>query len=468
MKISILIVASGLVMGIGGLNHILYADGPLEIISTGVGTSPESAEKNALMNAVQQVLGTYLDAKTLIENDDLLQDRLLMVSSGYVSSYEIVKYPSLNKLDDLYHITVRAFVKGKMILNQLHEANITTFTLAGQDAWANAYTSLETSKDGKELLTEALSGLSAKLLIGEFVSDSGKRGKEALQPAVKVDQDTREVWCAWNINVSYDRERYYAEYMPRLKRILESVAIRYENKEITRTSPNQYRSIRSKKVLDCGGRKVAASDDWVRWLDHSANEPNQSPVVEKLPELDTEREFLVLLNAGTDRTSQRHGFNVYVLPMAVYWDTIQGLSPTLYCRVRFLDSTNAVIYEEMVPLNSSLISQTKRFSDSLTTHQIPIKAEQIAFCNTGMILFGRMVYWTTGGGYPPSEKRKNIIISPEFASVKNTWTELHCGSMPVLSDSLTIRLETLLPVEYLKKITQAQIEFVTGDVKRNY
>jgi hypothetical protein len=53
-----------------------------EITVNGMGTTLESAEKQALAAAIRQAVGAYMDSKTIVENEEVIQDRILLRNSG--------------------------------------------------------------------------------------------------------------------------------------------------------------------------------------------------------------------------------------------------------------------------------------------------------------------------------------------------------------------------------------------------
>ena len=65
-----------------------------EITVTGMGETLEAAEKQALAAAIRQAVGAYMDSKTIVENEEIIQDRILSVSNAFVEKYEVVGEPN--------------------------------------------------------------------------------------------------------------------------------------------------------------------------------------------------------------------------------------------------------------------------------------------------------------------------------------------------------------------------------------
>lgn len=440
----------------------------VEITATGVGATADDAEKNALLSAVQQVVGMYVDSETQINNEQLVFDQILSVSSGFVSAYDVLRPARKRLVDGLFETTVKATVQKTKVLNSLQEAKVTTISIDGNAAWAKAYTGIEARKDGKPLLAEALSGLSVRLLQGEFVSDAGKRGEDALDPVVTVDPETGNAWCAWNIRISFDRERYYAEEVPRLRRILEAVAIRHTDHEITRITPTRFVQTRSSGNVDRGSRTSVPAGEPVRWLDNHGYNRDKRAVMESLPEIDRDRECVVFLNSSSDRTSQRHGFRAYVLPLAPYRDVINESFSAPLCRITLVGADGTTIAEELMPLDRSYLSNTKRETHK-SDHRNAIEAEYIEFCNSGIALFGCARNWGTDADYPMrSDSWGDLILSPEFKTRRDIDTHDGFRDLMALADSLCIRVEFMLTPEDLKKIAKINISFSGGTRDLNY
>jgi len=61
------------------------------ILANDLGAARDQAIEDGMRKAVQQALGTNLKSETLVENFQLVEDRILTWSAGYVKKYEILK-----------------------------------------------------------------------------------------------------------------------------------------------------------------------------------------------------------------------------------------------------------------------------------------------------------------------------------------------------------------------------------------
>ena len=91
--------SAGVEITVTGLGSILAND---------VSAARDKAIDDAMRKAVQQALGTHIKSETLVKNFQLVEDRILSWSSGYVSQYTIVR-EGTGKYDT-YEVEMRALV----------------------------------------------------------------------------------------------------------------------------------------------------------------------------------------------------------------------------------------------------------------------------------------------------------------------------------------------------------------------
>jgi len=98
---------------------LMGSDTTITVLSDGVASihysrdvARDRAIEDALRRAVEQALGTFISSETIVENYQLIEDRILSKSEGYVAGYRIV---SEGIEDSLYRVKVLAKIrKGKL------------------------------------------------------------------------------------------------------------------------------------------------------------------------------------------------------------------------------------------------------------------------------------------------------------------------------------------------------------------
>ena len=76
----------------------------------------DAAVKDALRNAVEQVVGTMISSQSKVENYQLISDVIYSKSQGFVQKYEII---SEAPEGSTYHIKVKAFVSKSGVKDKL-------------------------------------------------------------------------------------------------------------------------------------------------------------------------------------------------------------------------------------------------------------------------------------------------------------------------------------------------------------
>ncbi len=88
------------------------------IIVTGFGNSPEEAKKSAFITAIEQTVGVMVSSEVLLENGELIKDKLHSNSQGFIESYNII---SSGKDGNTFVVTIKAKVAKNKIQTRLDE-----------------------------------------------------------------------------------------------------------------------------------------------------------------------------------------------------------------------------------------------------------------------------------------------------------------------------------------------------------
>lgn len=124
----------------------------VEVEAAGIGTDADAAVKNALRNAVQQVVGVMVDSDTIIENDEVIADKILSHSAAYVQKHELVGEPEAK--EGIVALKIKAQVKRTQLASGLAAEKITVLTMSGENLGGEAITKSESHKTGLEMLRE--------------------------------------------------------------------------------------------------------------------------------------------------------------------------------------------------------------------------------------------------------------------------------------------------------------------------
>ena len=147
-------------------------DSLVEVFATGVGTTQDAAMKAANKAAVEQVVGTMVDATTLVENDELVEDRILTYSAALIADSKIVGTPK--SADGLITVKVKATVKKTALREKLVAAKLISVELDGESLWAQMVSAQDNLADAEAMIADVLAKHLA-CVVAEAVP--GKTGK---------------------------------------------------------------------------------------------------------------------------------------------------------------------------------------------------------------------------------------------------------------------------------------------------
>lgn len=86
-----------------------------------VALARDTAISDALRKAVEEVMGTLVQADTLVKNFELIEDNIYTQTKGYIKNYEVLKE---EELQGVYRVTVKAVVGLKKLQDDLIAINI--------------------------------------------------------------------------------------------------------------------------------------------------------------------------------------------------------------------------------------------------------------------------------------------------------------------------------------------------------
>ena len=128
----------------------------MTVTTEGVGVDKKSAEEDAWRSAIRQVVGGYVDSETIVENDQLIRDKVITLSSAYV---ERATTKRTSNQDGLFYVTVEAAVRVTKLLDTLEQHSVAIARVdpkSIQDATAQAQTQEEQEQARVALIARAL------------------------------------------------------------------------------------------------------------------------------------------------------------------------------------------------------------------------------------------------------------------------------------------------------------------------
>jgi hypothetical protein len=203
------------------------ANSAKQILVIGIGATPESAEKQAITDAVRQAVGAYVDANTIVENEAVIKDRILSVSNGFVKEYKVVS-PAKQRDDGLYELQILATVQTGQVVQVLKENNLISGEVAGANMWAEASTKVMNAQDAVAMLQTKMPELIKSSVTITPLGEDGKPmllkdGTPNTAPAsVKEDAATGKATLIWYLEMGLDKKYYRETLLPLVQKCMDA------------------------------------------------------------------------------------------------------------------------------------------------------------------------------------------------------------------------------------------------------
>ena len=229
----------------------------VKVQGRGVGATKEAALKDAYRDAIERAVGLYVDAETVANNDQIVKDQVLTQSNAYITDYREL---SSERIDVGFEVRILATVKKQALTTKLTDvmpAQTVRIDNTGlQNVHAQLVTKEKRAEDAAALLKSALEGLNPmqSLMVANIRPDTQKI---LTGEAAKVNYEplpANQVMLRYLFEVKLDRAKYFSEFMPHLKKVLDQISVT-KPKEIRLTelmpSGDDYSSRdRSKKLQE--------------------------------------------------------------------------------------------------------------------------------------------------------------------------------------------------------------------------
>jgi len=164
-----------------------------KVVVTGVGINSDKARQNAIRNAVEQVVGTYVSSDSMIQNSQLIKDEILSFSGGYVKESKVL---STEKDDDLVKVQLEALVVSTKLKRKINGLNISVKKVEGNNLFSEAFSKIEADRSSKDLLNS----IAQKYPQSAYIIDIGKPEIQS----VNKDNNTAEIKVP--ISISWDKQ----------------------------------------------------------------------------------------------------------------------------------------------------------------------------------------------------------------------------------------------------------------------
>jgi hypothetical protein len=168
----------------------------VSVVGSGSGLTVESAKQDALRDVVEKAVGLLVDAKTILENDKLIES-VLTYSGAYVESYKVTS--TVHEESGLVRIKIFAEVRKTKLHERLIEVKIIKAKVDGTSLAAKLRSKREEKASAADIVHRAFEGFPGNVLKASLdgepeIVDEGKEIKITTNVLVQVDA---QAWAAW-------------------------------------------------------------------------------------------------------------------------------------------------------------------------------------------------------------------------------------------------------------------------------
>lgn len=298
----------------------------------GVGKDADEARHDAYRMAVRQVLGSLVDSKTLVENDQLITDRVVVFSNGFVENVEPVPNGEIRESNGLIRIRLRASVQAGKLDESLRNNGITpSGSKVLVDNPRAQLASIVSEQDRKKNAREMFLALADGYPANCFTAAVG-------QPKI-LEVNDGVAKCEVRVSISV-KEKEYEEFASRLITFLESGPVELQG---------DYQLFGSGRIDDCSSELLGSSNNYVQSTNPRSGALINTPKWRSIG-ADIGQQYIHDYKAPGSLTGQKAGDFVRVTGKknTIWISVYSGAEQAFKCRWFGIDHT-AVSYPTVLP-----------------------------------------------------------------------------------------------------------------------
>ncbi len=375
-----------------------------EVVVLGIGTTETEAKQQAYRSAIQSVIGSMVISQTIVENEALVQDKILSHSDGYIVKAAQIG-PTRQLAGNLLEVSMRVTVKSKQLKEKLQAENITVVSLDGQSLFAQSTTKDDTAKDAAGIIKAKLEGVPASVLTAEADVKSSKQ----------TNLEDGLVALTLPVKLSVDRGAY-RNFVADMKKTLQQLGYKGKAMQLSLNISDKFKPYDSHVSLS-------------EFIDTYAN---------KIPNDDTPKHGVIIVGEGIQASSNTLRATGYYVPkkaaLAFHHEK------TFILAVELLDASGSVIMEQT--WGNSEISREQWLKFNKANGSISLRA----------YASGSIVRTTNPQREDKSGRFGGVayVLPSPFISPIDSYTPFYAGTAATLPITFELSAEELQKVTSVK------------------
>jgi len=141
----------------------------VDVVATGYGKDVDAAIRNACRAAVEQVVGSMVYAESLVESGEMVSDKILSFSAGYVESHKQLGEPKITD-DGLVSVRISATIKRRILGEELQKTGINRVFFDGTSLHMKANMQADNQDTAIDLMQQMVDNLHISALSTTLIS----------------------------------------------------------------------------------------------------------------------------------------------------------------------------------------------------------------------------------------------------------------------------------------------------------
>ncbi len=177
--------------------------------ATGSGASEDEAFKQAVVDAVRQVVGTLVSAETKESNEKIIKDQVLTLNKGFVQ--QVLSREKSRQPDGTWEVKLKCIVSKEQVRSTLISINVPTVRVDGSSMFADVQSRLTFRRDARQMLAKSLR---------EFLRAYPSVYRYECSRPVVTHAGEEKTMVKMTYRCKFDSAKYYSVVLPPLRAAL--------------------------------------------------------------------------------------------------------------------------------------------------------------------------------------------------------------------------------------------------------